>query len=203
MKRGAVLTHRFKMIVGAALLGGVAIGAVPSATMACSAGLPSTAEVRDGARTIALVRVEAVEGDPAYPTGYTVDLLREIKGDPTDPADIPVLEATICGDTISVVEGTRMVLARDVSFKGQTIAPYWIVEADDDISGGTGRVPAGGMSLAELIVRLGGGMPDTSAGGAHPTAAQEAGWPLVLVASCVLVGLWIVRRRDLASTPSP
>ncbi|MBA3796026.1 MAG: hypothetical protein H0X20_02215 [Chloroflexi bacterium] len=184
------------------LLGGAALSAVPTGAMGCSAGLPSTAEVRDGARTIALVRVEAVEGDPAYPTGYTVDLIREIKGDLTDPADIPALKATICGDTISVLEGTRMVLARDVAFKGQTIAPYWIVEADDDISGGAGRVPAGGMSLDELIARLG-GMPDTSAGDAHAGAAPQAAWPLVLVASCVLAGLWFVRRRDFASALSP
>jgi len=188
--------------MGGMLLVGVAMGAVPATTVGCSAGLPSAAHVRGGASTIALVRVQAVQGDPADPTGYTVDVLGEIKGQLADPARIPALQATICGDTISVLERTRMVLALELPFQGRTIAPYWIVEPDDTISGGAGRLPAGGLSLEELLAELG-GMPDTSAGTRDAGTAPEAGRPLALVALWLLVGLWFVQRRYVARRLGP
>ncbi len=193
--------RRSVTITGAMLLGGVAIGALPGAAAGCSAGLPSAAEVRDGASTIALVRVEEVQGDPAYPTGYTIHVLQEIKGDLGDRGDLPALQATLCGDTISVLDGTRMVVALNLPFRGRTIAPYWIAEADDTISGGAGRVPTGGMSLDELIVMLG-GMPDTSVVIPEAPAAPRAGWTSVLAASSVLVGLWFAGRKVVTSRRS-
>ncbi len=191
----------FVTMIGAFLLAGAASGLMPVAAMACSSVPPAIDHVRKGARTIALVRVESVLGDRHYPSGYGVQLIRTIKGEWPDGSEVPAYESSACGDPISVGAGSRMVLGLDFVYGDMTIAPYWVIGADGRIVDGSGAVPPGGLSLNDLLARLG-GLPETSTLGGDP-ASSSGGWPAGLLGLGVIVGLGLASRRPRSARQSP
>jgi len=166
---------------------------MPLPASACSSPKPSAALAAESASHIVLVRVLDVRGPRGYPTGYGLRVIENLKGDGGRHLEVEALTSSLCGDRVALREGFRAVIAFDVPFRGETLAPYWVIGDDGTVSYGDGEVPADGGTLEHLLAAINGLLPDTAT---LESTQQKGGDPFpYLVGASLGVLAWLRRSR--------
>lgn len=165
--------------------------ALPVAAKACSSDKPSASFAAQGASRIVLARVAEVQGPRAYPTGYRLAVIEYLKGTGDRDLRIDALVSSLCEDRIAAPDGSRVVIAFDVGFRGRTLAPYWVIEDDGSVPYGDGRVPDD-YTLDDLLGAIDGALPDSATMGPSSEAMDLR--PLLVVLTSLLGALAWSRR---------
>lgn len=196
---------RFAAVMAASsLLLGMALSASmwilsPLPVTACAGRSPSATYVAKNADSIILARVlESRWNANDLPVSYRLEKLRDLKGrSDQEILEIPASASSLCGDLIHAREGSRLVLAFDVSFLGSVLTPYWLVEDDGSVVDGP-SVTREGWSLSHLFDTIARSLPESATATAEPSPALTGGQLLIATGSLLLAVSLFQRRRSLA-----
>lgn len=159
-----------------------------------------------GARSIALVRTVAIEGDPGAPDAYDFFVEEAFKGTVPRQLHLATPQYHACGDRLFAEVGDRFVLFFEVPAPGSggTLSPYFRVEQGDELSAeGIEATPARWHVVEDLRAVLGTGtiMEQGEHAGVPVPASERTEQPLPIAGLigagvAAVVGLIaFVRRR--------